>query len=47
MKANSKYVAGIAAVIVAVAYSLSRWRDASGDADEQASTTEHRNPAAD
>jgi hypothetical protein len=47
MKANRKHVAGIAAVVVAAAYSLSRWRDASDDAGEQPSTTERRTAAAD
>jgi hypothetical protein len=47
MKVNRKHVAGIAAVAVAAAYSLSRWRDAADDAGEQASATEYRNSAAD
>jgi hypothetical protein len=47
MKFDTKHVAGVAAVIVAAVYSISRWRDASNDAGEQAPTTEHRSPAAD
>ena len=45
MKLNRTYVAGVTAVAVVAAYSLSRWRDASDGADEQAFTTEHGNAA--
>jgi len=47
MKVNRTHIAGIVAVVVVAAYSLSRWGDASDDAGEQASTTEHRNFTAD
>jgi hypothetical protein len=46
MQLNRKHVAGIAAVIAATAYSLSRWRGPAHGTGEQAATTEH-NPAAD
>lgn len=47
MNANRKYMAGIAAIVFAGAYSLSRLRDTSHGADEQAPTTEYRNSGAD
>ncbi|WP_157511257.1 hypothetical protein [Halapricum sp. CBA1109] len=47
MKLNRTYVAGVTAVAVVAAYSLSRWRNASDSTDERAFTAEQERPAAD
>lgn len=47
MTFRKKHVAGIAAVAVAVAYGLTRWRGSSEDRDEQAPGTEYQTPADD
>jgi hypothetical protein len=44
MTLNKKHMAGIAAVAVATAYSLTRWRGDSDDPDDHAPATEHRSP---
>ncbi|MEF8812521.1 MAG: hypothetical protein V5A55_01710 [Halovenus sp.] len=40
MTLSKKHIAGIAAVAVATAYSLTRWRGGSGDPGEQAPATD-------
>jgi hypothetical protein len=47
MNADTKYIAGIAALVLAGAYSLSRLRDTSRGADGQAPTTDQSTPGAD
>jgi hypothetical protein len=47
MTFGKKYIAGIAAVAVAVTYGLTRWRGTSEHLDEQAPVTEHQTPADD
>ncbi|MFT4890493.1 MAG: hypothetical protein ACI9YT_001409 [Halobacteriales archaeon] len=47
MTLNTKHIAGIAAVAVAIAYSLARWRRDPGDSDKRAPVTEQQTPADD
>jgi len=44
MTFRKKHIAGIAAVVVTVAYGLTNWRSNSEDIDEQAPITEHQVP---
>jgi hypothetical protein len=47
MTFRKKHIAGIAAVAVAVAYGLTRWRGNSEDIGEQAPITEYQTPTDD
>lgn len=47
MTFNTKYIAGIAAVAVATAYGLTRWRRNPDDSGQQAPVTEQQTPADD
>lgn len=45
MTFRKKHIVGIAAVVVTVAYGLTRWRGNSEDFNEEAPATEHQTPA--
>jgi hypothetical protein len=47
MTLDRKHIAGIAALAVATAYSLIRWRRAPDDTEAPAPVTEHQTPADD